>query len=376
METNNLVPFRAVHPLEVVKDEIKARGMTNAEFAQRLGMKPSNLSRLLKDKQDITIAWANKLESALGIDASFWLNMQAAYCKDVEAIAGRDAKENEAMEAEKMLASALNLKELYSRLKIRSSLFIHEKLERLREIYGVDPLHMPTLQMASAEAYKRSDKRETDDKNLKTWSLLALASAKNNVPPAAYIKGNAAKAASEIALKANMSKITEQDIKRILNGNGISYSVVAKLDKTPIDAYSSWWCDYPAVVTTHRYNDIDRLVFNVLHELGHIELHLAKHTNEAFIAEDNGHLHDDVKEIEANEFAENMIVPAPVWREITKAKSIGIGANDIARYLKAEAKKRNLNFGLLMWRYKFEASRYAFRGVKSTAITNPIASAY
>ena len=377
METNdfkNFVPFEATHPLEVVKDEIKARGMTNTEFAQRLGIKPSNLSRLFKDKAAITVALANKLEAALGIDASFWLSMQATYSKDAEAIAQRESQDKEAMEVEKMLSSAVNLKELYSRLKIRASLFVHEKLGRLREIYGIDPLRIPTLQMASA--YKRSDNHETDDKNLKTWSLLALASAKVNAPRCIYTEGNARKAATEIALKANTGKITEEDIKRTLNGNGISYSVVPKLDKTPVDAYSSWWCDYPAIVTTHRYNDMDRLVFNVLHELGHIELHLSKNTNSVFIAEDGQYSHNGPQEEEANAFAENMIVSEATWKEITKTNSTGIGANDIVRYLKGEAKKRGLCFGLLMWRYKFETRRYALCGAKSTTIANPIASVF
>ena len=50
METNetNFAPFRAVHPSEIIRDEIKARSMTQKELAGRMGMQTSNLSRLLK----------------------------------------------------------------------------------------------------------------------------------------------------------------------------------------------------------------------------------------------------------------------------------------------------------------------------------------
>lgn len=376
METNkkinDLIPFEAIHPLDVLKDEIKARGISNAEFAKRIEMKPSNLCRMIKSRHDITIAFANKLETALGIDATFWLNLQSGYLKDVTAIAERNDREREAAEAEKMLASSLNLKELYAKLNIRTTLFIQEKLSKLQDIFGVDALRIPTLQMSQVEAYKRSDKIETSDKNLKTWSLLALASAKNNAPVKKFEKGNAKIAASQIALKANTSRITEEEISQILKDNGISYSVVNKLEKTPVDAYSSWWLDYPSIVTTHRFNDINRLVFNVLHELGHIELHLTKNTNSVYITEDGQNLKMDNKEKEANEFAEDMIVSPSVWKEITRTGGVGIGAIDIVKYLKKEAAKRNLNFGLLIWRYRFETNRYALYGVKTEAIGQPI----
>lgn len=93
METNridNAVPFMVVHPTELIKDEIKARGMSQKELAERMGMKPSNVSRMFKEKENITPALAAKLENALGINSSYWLRLQASYEKDVIAIEQRD----------------------------------------------------------------------------------------------------------------------------------------------------------------------------------------------------------------------------------------------------------------------------------------------
>lgn len=81
METNihtEYVPFAAVHPTEIVKDEIKARGISQKELAFRMGMKTSNLSRLLKG-ENITPAVAAQLEVALDIPSEFWLNLQSQY---------------------------------------------------------------------------------------------------------------------------------------------------------------------------------------------------------------------------------------------------------------------------------------------------------
>ena len=82
METSridNQVPFMATHPTEIIKDEIKERGMSQKELAERLGMQASNVSRMLREKETITSALAVKLEKALGIKSSFWLNLQAEY---------------------------------------------------------------------------------------------------------------------------------------------------------------------------------------------------------------------------------------------------------------------------------------------------------
>ena len=50
METSridNKAPHRAVHPSEIIKDELDARSMSKKDFAKRIGMQQSNLSRLL-----------------------------------------------------------------------------------------------------------------------------------------------------------------------------------------------------------------------------------------------------------------------------------------------------------------------------------------
>lgn len=96
MGTNKYIPRRAVHPSEIIKEEIEARGMSKKEFAERMGMKVSNVSRLLRGDTDITITLAEKLEKALDIPASFWLRMQSTYNSNCQIIAERDIQEQKA----------------------------------------------------------------------------------------------------------------------------------------------------------------------------------------------------------------------------------------------------------------------------------------
>ena len=90
----------------------------------------------------------------------------------------------------------------------------------------------------------------------------------------------------EIARMTHKGGIKEVDIKNILYNHGISYQVVTKLEKTPIDAVAIQMTDYQAIVVTHRYNDMSKLIFNVLHELGHIALHMDGDKETIFISSD------------------------------------------------------------------------------------------
>lgn len=96
METNNKLPLYATHPCEVLKDEILFRGISKKDFAKRIGMQQSNLSRLLRGDTSITLPLAAKLEEALDIPASFWLRMQSTYNSNCQIIAERDIQEQKA----------------------------------------------------------------------------------------------------------------------------------------------------------------------------------------------------------------------------------------------------------------------------------------
>lgn len=366
---DNATPLMATHPLEVVKDEIKARGMTQGELASRLGMKASNVSRLFKEMPSVTVALAEKLEQALGIEASFWLTMQDNYNKDTKAIAERDKKEQAAINTENMLSAVVNMKELYDRLKIDFRLFIQEKLTLLEERLGAAPTQIPALANFHRGEYKRSDKLDVDEKNMLTWATLALISAREHKPIGTYKQGNAKRAAAEIAKAVHGTDVSEASICHILSENGISYSVVEKLPKTPVDGYSTWVEGYPAIVTTHRRNDMSCLVFNIMHELGHIELHMGEDYGMSYIAEDGVYSSEDQREKEANSFAEDMLIGKDTWKRMMKGATVnGLMYSNIARELKNLADSNHLNFGIVSWRYRHESKKYAIKGMKAVAI--------
>lgn len=366
METNNrkeTIPFAATHPTEIIIDEIKARGMTKKELAERMGMRQSNLSRLLKG-ENITPSIAAKLEEALDIPADLWMKLQIQYDKDTKAIEQRDKKEKEAIATEMMLSSLLNLPEIYQRLKINSNHFIQKKLEILSDFLGFNPLEIGKMSFVRQSLYKKSDKLDSDERNQNTWLTLAYVSAVHDKPGHPYEKGNAATAAKKISEYAHMGILTEALMKQVLNENGIAYSVVPKLEKTPIDAVSMMVGETPSIITTHRYNDMSKLVFNVLHEAGHIELHFNKGTGEnLFISSDETYSSANKQEMEANGFAEDMLIDRETWRKMMNTGVDGISAKNIVKKLKQLSEEYGLDFNIVAWRYRYESHNYKLPGI-------------
>ena len=90
MSKKNMTPFVATHPGEMIKDELKERGMTQKQLADKTGIKPSVLSETINGKRSVSLNVAVALEKALGIPADIWMNLQTQHDLDTANIAERD----------------------------------------------------------------------------------------------------------------------------------------------------------------------------------------------------------------------------------------------------------------------------------------------
>lgn len=70
---------RAVHPGEVLKDELDALGITPAAFAGQIAVERSDVTRILRGQRAITASRALRFGHWFGTEPEFWLNLQAQY---------------------------------------------------------------------------------------------------------------------------------------------------------------------------------------------------------------------------------------------------------------------------------------------------------
>ena len=71
--------FEQVHPGAVLREELKARGLSANAFALKLRVPPQRIQDIVAGRRGISPDTALRLEASLGTPARLWLDMQSGY---------------------------------------------------------------------------------------------------------------------------------------------------------------------------------------------------------------------------------------------------------------------------------------------------------
>ena len=69
----------AIHPGEFLRETLEDMAMTQAAFAEAIGVSPMRVSHLLRGERPVTAEMALRLGRALRQTPQYWLNLQTAY---------------------------------------------------------------------------------------------------------------------------------------------------------------------------------------------------------------------------------------------------------------------------------------------------------
>ena len=70
---------RAAHPGRILKDELAEIGVTPTEFARQIDVPPNRVSQIINAKRSIAGDTALRFGHWFGVEAQFWLNLQAHF---------------------------------------------------------------------------------------------------------------------------------------------------------------------------------------------------------------------------------------------------------------------------------------------------------
>lgn len=73
------MPRPAIHPGEILADELEELGVTPTELSRQIAVPPNRVSQIIQGKRAITGDTALRLGHWFQISPQFWLNLQAAY---------------------------------------------------------------------------------------------------------------------------------------------------------------------------------------------------------------------------------------------------------------------------------------------------------
>nr|VFJ62672.1 MAG: addiction module antidote protein, HigA family [Candidatus Kentron sp. FW] len=304
MEANKKYRFEpdyAVPPGQTLAEVMNSLGMTQKELAARTDLAVQTLNRIFNGKQPITYETANRLELVTNVPANFWNNLEAGFQEQKAKLA-----ERERMAADTEWLKSIPTKELIERGFIESP---RDKVALLREVlrfYGVSSVAAwHEIWEKPAVAARRSSRFASQPGPASAWIRQGELQAQA-IPCEPYDKDRFIGALREIrSLTRGTPDVFESGMIELCARAGVAIALVKEMEKAPWSGATKWLRpDKAMILLSLRSKAEDRFWFSFFHEASHV-LHDKK--KELFIDDGN---HDDPREMRADEFAAEFLIPA------------------------------------------------------------------
>lgn len=355
MTTQIMTPFEATHPGTALLDEIVARNMSQKELAHELGVLPTFLNEILKGKRAITADLAIILEKSLGISADYWMRFQSQYDIDKARLKEKNIRKIELIKTWKTIKEYVPVAQLKKLGYLIGTL--EEDIKEIKNIYRVetvDALVNIVEEHRTKSHYRKSEKLQINPVNMFAWSKIAEYESEKIV--AAQFD------ASQLEkLKAELKSVffdnfdVKNKTKNLLEKCGIKLIYLGKFDKTPVDGYSFWCGNNPAIALSVRHKRIDNYAFTILHEIGHIEIHLKENKERRFV-DIIGSRDKDAFEVEADEYAQKSLISDAQWNELVNFYT-PLNDDKILEF----GAKHKINPAIILGRACWEMNYYAIK---------------
>ena len=297
-------PIEMPDPISAIEFRMDQAGLTQADLVPYIGSR-SKVSEVLSGKRDLTMSMARALHKHLGIPADVLLQERAASFDD--SLEGIDFER-------------FPLRTMAKRGWIENVTHLKDHAEEL--VCGLID-QAGGLKVASNPFYRKNDQRrvnaKTDSYSLQAWCWKVMASANEDggIRRCEYdqdsVDINFLKEVARLSSKADGPRLA----KTFLAENGIALIIVPHLPKTHLDGAALRLADgRPVVGLTLRYDRIDNFWFTLMHELAHVGRHGDIEDNQ-FVDDmtlrNVKGIAEDSTEIEADEWAEDALIPKDVW---------------------------------------------------------------
>lgn len=349
-----IIPYEATHPGVLIKDELDLREDINQkDLAREMGVKASFLNEIIKGKRPLTADNAIVLEKIFGISADYWMKFQTQHEIDKARIKEKNIQRIKNIEIWDIIKEYVPTKYFKKNNYLTDSL--EEDIKSILSIYNVESIDGLISSVAKNKLafFRKSEKLQINEKNMFAWSSLALYEAAHQEVNAFYPEN-----IDQLCLQLNKVFYDNEDTvnrtKKVLNQYGIKFITVPKLEKTPIDGYSFWSINNPAIAITLRHKRIDNFAFTIMHEIGHIAKHLINNKDTDYIDLYNDK-RESLTEKEADAFAQTKLIPLDIWNNMLKYKPFD---DDVIITLGDEFK---INPAILLGRVCFEQDCYAIK---------------
>jgi HTH-type transcriptional regulator/antitoxin HigA len=277
---------------------MEIREWTQEDLAEITGITLKHISRILLDKQPITLDTARLLAEVFKTSAQYWLNLDTSYRLWLEH--EKTAQESEAnVKAE--IYGHMPIRDMVKKGRLKPFANIEEMKAEVLKFWNWETLDFAILDRQNIPCYTRKSTayQQFNASYALTWYQMAKKIA-GNIPRKPYNKP----ALIELYDRIHRFTIEQDGIGRFLDELercGVIFFVLPHLQKTYLDGAAFLSGDNPVIVYTGRYKRIDNFWFTIAHEISHVLKHLDQ--NSPFILDDLKDGEQNKLEDEANELA-------------------------------------------------------------------------
>ena len=361
-----LTPAFAIHPGKILHDELTSREIKQKEFADLIGIHNTQLNEIIKGKRAINADIALLIGKALNMDAILWLNLQSSYDLELAKVNEKNSARLAALDQWEMIKNYIPHK-YFKKEGLLSGIPIMD-IPVVKNIYAVENFDQLAgiYSRTNYARFRKSEKLTIDKINLIGWVKLVNYKA-SKIQVAKFNENYKHELIAELNNLFRKNKKTVEKTIETLAKYGIKLIVQSNPEKCAVDGISFWSKGTPAIGISLRLKRIDNFAFTIMHELGHVFLHLTNNNEAEFI--DIDYTHDtiehkkDTEEKEANEFAKNGLIENEKWEYFIR-NNFSYSEPSIISF----AAKEKTHPAIVLGRYCHEIKKYAFKTTIDKAI--------
>jgi addiction module HigA family antidote len=313
--------------------------MTQRELAALMRRPPQVINLIAREKKSITPETALEIEKVLGIDAQFWVNLQAVYDLVVARMA-EDVK----LEEQGHWLSKIPDREIAKLGWIERQERVSERLRELLKFFGTPSLDslQPTAEVVG---FRVTEKAKVSEWALRAWLRRGEIEARS-VDVAAYDERRFRSAVKEIR-GFTLEDPTEywSRMRTLCAEAGVALLGVPHLPKTGANGVTRWLSPRVAMIQLNlRYGTADIFWFTFFHEAGHVLQHKTKQTFVDLKGDDRRNPDEE----EADFFARESLIAGDDWEPFVRSGDFS--TESITRF----ASSQGLHPGIVVGRLQRE----------------------
>lgn len=294
-------PDDVVHPGAHLTEWLEFHGMSQAEFARRVGLSTKHINQIVNEAAGLGPDTAVAFARVTGLSPAFWSRLEAVY-RAHEAVKADD----ERLAADVDVLKRFPIPEMVKRGYLAKAASPVEQLRHLLAFFGVANAAALDKVVLQPTALRRSRAFEPNVTALAAWLRRAeLRAAAMTIAPF-----DAATCTEAIGELREMTRLPKLDWVDALVGRcasfGIAIVIERELPGCRINGATRWLgADKAMIALSMRHRRHDILWFTFFHELAHVLRHSRKET---FIDAEGMGVPEDL-ERDADRFASRTLIP-------------------------------------------------------------------